>query len=100
MTDLRPLVLPLNGIYFDQIKAGDKPEEFRLITPFWSKRLVGREFSHVELTRGYPARGDKERRLKRQWRGYRTTEITHPHFGDKTVDVFAIDVSVPLCPSL
>ena len=29
------------------------------------------------------------------WRGYRLLTITHPEFGKKPIQVFAIDVSVP-----
>lgn len=86
------LHLPLKGEYFDQIKAGTKPEEFRLANDYWRKRLVGRTYDRIELTRGYPKRGDAARRLVLPWRGYRLTTITHPHFGDQPVEVFAINV--------
>ncbi|MEQ6327303.1 ASCH domain-containing protein [Pseudomonas chengduensis] len=86
------LHLPLKGEYFDQIKAGTKPEEFRLANDYWRKRLVGRTYDRIELTRGYPKRGDTERRLVLPWRGYRLITITHPHFGDEPVEVFAINV--------
>lgn len=88
----RTLHLSLKGEYFDQIKAGTKPEEFRLTNDYWRKRLVGRTYDHIELTRGYPKRGDAERRLVLPWRGYLITTITHPHFGDEPVEVFAINV--------
>lgn len=93
------LVLPLKGEYFDAIRDGSKPEEFRLATPYWTRRLDGRSFTSIELTRGYPKRGDGERRIERQWKGYRRTTITHPHFGADPVEVFAIDVSQSLSPS-
>lgn len=86
------LTLPLNGEYFDQIKAGTKPEEYRLATAFWSKRLVNRQYDRIILTRGYPPKGDQDRRLERPWRGYVRKTITHPHFGPEPVEVFAIDV--------
>lgn len=88
----KPLQLALNGEYFDQIKAGVKLEEFRLYTKYWEKRLVGRVYSGVVLTRGYPPRSDQSRRLELPWRGYVVKEITHPHFGDHPVTVFAIKV--------
>lgn len=89
MADLH---LALKGEYFDAIKARTKGEEFRLQTPYWHKRLVGRAYDCIVLTKGYPARGDAERRLVLPWRGYRATTITHPHFGPDEVAVFAIDV--------
>lgn len=92
------LYLPIKGEYFDQIKAGTKPEEFRLANDYWRKRLVGRTYDRIELTRGYPKRGDTERRLVLPYRGYRLTTITHPHFGDQSVEVFAINVEVGHVP--
>lgn len=86
------LHLPMKGEYFDQIKAGTKPEEFRLANDYWRKRLVGRTYDRIVLTRGYPKRGDADRRLVLPWRGYRLTTITHPHFGKQPVEVFAINV--------
>jgi hypothetical protein len=50
-------------------------------------------FDQIELTRGYPKRGDDARRLVLPWKGYRLTTIVHPHFGADPVEVFAIDVS-------
>jgi hypothetical protein len=95
MTKPRILTLALKGIYFDEIKAGLKTEEYRLITPYWSKRLEGCDYDQILLTRGYPKRSDEERRLLRAWSGYTRKTLTHPHFGADPVDVFAIDVSLP-----
>lgn len=86
------LVLPVKAIYFNQMKDGTKPEEFRLCTPHWRKRLEGRTYDKVVITLGYPSREDAERRLVRPWRGFRITTITHPHFGPDPVQVFAINV--------
>lgn len=93
MTDL---ILPLKSEYFDAIRDGSKLEEFRLTTPYWTKRLVGRTFDHVVLTKGYPSCDDHARRMVRAWAGYRVCNITHPHFGAAPVEVFAIDVSKAL----
>lgn len=93
---LRRLTLPLKGVYFDQIKSGEKTLEYRAATPFWEKRLVGREYDRVILTRGYPRRDDAARRLVLPWRGFVRQRIQHPHFGPKPVDVFAIAVDASL----
>jgi len=87
------LTLALNGVYFDQVRSGEKREEFRLQTPYWRKRLEGRTYENVVLTRGYPAAADLSRRLTIPWRGFREVTITHPHFGPDPVFVFAINVS-------
>lgn len=88
------LILPLKAIYFDAIASGEKREEYRLATPYWAKRLVGRHYDRVILTRGYPRRDDHARRIIKPWRGYIERTITHPHFGPEPVKVFA--VLVPL----
>lgn len=88
----RRLVLNLKGEYFDAIKAGEKTHEFRLCTPHWSKRLVGKEFDEVVIRRGYPKAGDPEREIVQPWRGFHEQMITHPHFGPRAVQVFAIRV--------
>jgi hypothetical protein len=89
------LTLPLKAEYFYQIRSGQKPEEFRLATPFWRKRLEGKSFSKIVLTLGYPKADDARRRIERPWRGYRMTTIAHPHFGSEPQLVFAIDVREP-----
>lgn len=87
------LTLALNGEYFDAIRDGEKIEEFRLLTPYWRKRIEGRSYDRIVLTRGYPSRDDHARRLVLPWRGYRIMTITHVHFGPDPVEVFAIKVS-------
>lgn len=87
------LTLSLKGEYFDAIRDGTKPKEYRLVNEYWSKRLIGRAYSRIELTKGYPKRDDRERRLSRVWRGYEIETIQHPHFGPEPVMVFAIDVT-------
>lgn len=86
------LILPLKGEYFDQIKAGTKTEEFRLVNDYWKRRIMGRTYERIILTRGYPKRTDTERRLVIPWRGWEIQRIRHPHFGLDPVEVFAIDV--------
>ena len=87
------LRLPLKGLYFRQIRSGMKVYEFRLDTPYWRKRLINRDYESIEMTLGYPKRGDESKRLVRPWRGYEMQTILHPHFGDQRVKVFAIQVN-------
>ncbi len=89
------LHLPLKREYFEAIRDGTKTEEFRLVTPYWVRRLAGRTYTEIALTLGYPARDDTARRLVRPWRGYTIKTITHPHFGPRPVQVYAIDVRAP-----
>ncbi len=57
------LQLALNGVYFDQIAAGTKWEEYRLVTPYWTKILAQAPFAGINIYDGYPPRGDHSRTL-------------------------------------
>jgi ASC-1-like (ASCH) protein len=87
------LILPLNAQYFNQIKAGTKTEEYRLCNSYWRKRIEGKTYDRIVLTLGYPKKDDTERRLVLPWKGYTKRTITHPHFGENPVAVYAIDVN-------
>lgn len=87
------LHLPLKAEFFDAIKDGSKPEEYRLRNDYWRKRLEGRSFDGIRLTRGYPRMGDSDRWLRRPWKGYIVKRILHPHFGPDPVEVYAIKVN-------
>jgi hypothetical protein len=92
----RILRLPMQREYFEQVRDGVKLEEYRLrSSAHWRQRLEGREYDEIELTLGYPGRGDAHRILRRPWRGYTVKTITHPLFGDAPVEVYAIDVAAP-----
>lgn len=88
------ITIPLNGVYFDQIKAGIKLEEYRLVNYYWTKRLLGRNYDRIILTRGYPRKDDEDRRINLKYRGYEVKTITHPHFGPEPVQVFAIKIDL------
>lgn len=89
---MRTLTIPIKAVYFDQIQAGEKSEEYRLRTPYWCKRLNGRVYDQIVLTKGYPHADDAERRMTMPYRGFEFKTITHPHFGVGLVEVFAIRV--------
>ncbi|HDT5217382.1 TPA: ASCH domain-containing protein [Enterobacter roggenkampii] len=88
------LQLAVNGEYFDQMKAGEKTEEYRLVTSFWSKRILARNYDRLIITRGYPKRDDASKRIDVPYAGYEVKVITHPHFGPEPVKVFAIKVNI------
>jgi hypothetical protein len=90
---MRTLTLALKAEYFDAIRDGSKIEEFRLRNDYWGKRLEGREYDLIVLTKGYPKADDHSRRIQLPWRGFREITITHPHFGNVPTDVYAIQVS-------
>jgi len=94
------LQLAVKGEYFDAMKRGEKLEEYRLVNPYWSKRLIGaltglpRAFDRLIITKGYPNRNDESRRIDIPYRGFEIKTITHPHFGPLPVQVFAIKVEL------
>ena len=89
----RTLTLPLKREYFEQIRDRTKTEEYRLVTPYWAKRIRWRDYDAIVLTLGYPPAGDAARRIVRAWRGVEIKTITHPHFGPDPMAVYAIDVT-------
>lgn len=90
--EVMDLTLPLKGIYFDQIARGEKLFEYRLHTPYWDRRIVGRQYDNLVLTRGYPKGGGVEglTRLTMPYRGYVPQRLKHEHFGPDEVPVLAI----------
>jgi hypothetical protein len=90
MSKSRQLILILTGEYFDAIQRGEKTEEYRLCNDYWRKRLEGRDYDQIVLTRGYAKRDDDSKRMYFRYEGYAIKTITHPHFGDNPVKVFAI----------
>ena len=89
----RLLHLHLKREYFDQIKSGEKKEEFRRANDFWEKRLRNPSFDGIVLYRAYPKAGDPEKILHRPWRGFTEKIITHPHFENVPTRVYAIIVN-------
>jgi hypothetical protein len=88
------LQLAVKGEYFDAMRRGEKTEEYRLVNPYWGQRLFGRNYDLLIITRGYPKKDDTERRIVIPYDGYEIKTIKHKHFGDFSVKVFAIKVSV------
>jgi hypothetical protein len=90
---LETLHLNLKTKHWDRIESGEKPWEYRLMTDYWKKRLLGKSFDRILVKKGYPKRDDKSRILERPWRGLEVHTITHDEFGHDPVDVFAIRVN-------
>ncbi|EKY6769482.1 ASCH domain-containing protein [Escherichia coli] len=88
------LQLAVKGEYFDSMIRGEKTEEYRLCNDYWNKRIMFREYDRLIITKGYPKRDDFSRRIDVPYDGYEIKTITHPHFGDKPVKVFAIKVNI------
>jgi len=90
------LHLHLKKKNFDAIASGEKTLEFRRVTDYWRKRLIGRHYDEIWLYCGYPKIGDKSKIIKRRWTLVAKEIILHEEFGDEPVEVFCISVSEPL----
>lgn len=88
------LQLAVKGEYFDAMKSGEKTEEYRLVNAYWGKRLLGRDYDRLVITRGYPNKDDASRRIDVPYDGFEIKTITHPHFGSEPVKVYAIKVNL------
>ncbi len=91
MADLQ---LAVNGEYFDAMKRGEKTEEYRLVNPYWGRRLFGRDYDRLIITRGYPRKDAESRRVVMPYDGYEIKTITHKHFGPDPVKVYAIKINL------
>lgn len=84
MADLQ---LTIKKEYFDQIVSGEKTEEYRIIKPYWVKRLIDREYDRVIFRNGYAKDASI---VSKKYLGYEIKNITHEFFGDEQISVFAI----------
>lgn len=92
---MKILHLNLKKEYFEEIKSGTKTLEYRLKNPYWTKRLVDREYDEVHFKCGYPKKDDTDKIIKKKYIGYWERGIRHKHFNndgatDPQVEVFAI----------
>jgi len=46
------LILPIKRVWFNKVKSGEKPFEYRVCSPYWTARL-SKNPSHVILRNGY-----------------------------------------------
>lgn len=83
----KPLFLILKKKYFDQIKSGQKTEEFRLLTPYFVKRLVGRQYDSIIFQNGYAKTSP---RLTVEYLGYDIRNVKQEFFGNDEVSVFVL----------
>lgn len=91
MVELKSLSLNVKGQWFEQVKSGEKTEEYREVTPYWTRRLEGKEFKDIKYKYGYPVSTATSRILTLPWRGYRIIKgLIHPHFNNVPTDVYAI----------
>lgn len=89
------LILNLKTEYFNDVKSGNKKFEYRIVKPYWDKRLK-KEYASIEVRLGYPKSDDVDRILKFNWNGFVKIKLTHKEFGKDPVDVYAISLEKPI----
>jgi len=70
--------------YFDQVKAGTKTKEYRVVKRYWNK-ILSKQYDEIYYWKGYT-----KEKLIFKYNGYNTELITHEEFGKKLILVFAI----------
>lgn len=91
---MKILTLNLKKEYFEDIKNGLKKEEYRIVKPYWEKRLIGKNYDKVIVKMGYPKNDEVDKILEFTWSGFIKKEITHREFGSDPVWVFAIKLII------
>ena len=86
---MNTLFVTIKRTYFDQILSGEKKKEFRLQTPYWEKKLIGRKYDIIIFQAGYSKTAP---RMTVEYLGYRKQKIQHEFFGSEKVSVFAINL--------
>ena len=66
---MKTLYLHVPRKHFDQIKSGNKKEEYKAWNIYWKKRIIGVPFEAVEISYGDPKAGTGER-ITFAWDGY------------------------------
>lgn len=90
---MKTLRLAVKAEYFDAIRDGEKKFEYRLRNDHWSKRLIGKKYDWLIITKGYPRNDEHDKILEGAYKGRRCVDIQHDHFGEEMEPVFAIPVS-------
>ena len=86
---MKILTINIKRKYFDLIKNGKKKEEYRLIKKYWIDRLENKEYDFIRFQNGYNRDSEK---FIIEYLGIVKKEIQNEFFGDKSVQVFAIQL--------
>jgi len=85
------LKLHVKSVYFNQIKSGEKTEEYRDYYK-WRLKILGENFDQVWIYDAYKKKSP-DTIMKFLWNGAPVKIIVHPHFGMRRTRVFAIGLT-------
>lgn len=83
---MKDLFLIVTKKYFDEIKSGSKKEEYRLITSYWIKKIINKNYENIIFQLGY----NKKNRVIVKYLGFELKNIKHDFFGNDEISVFAL----------
>lgn len=86
---MKDLFLTIHRKYFEEILFGLKREEYRIVKPFFEKKIVGKHYDTITFQNGY---SKKSPRLTAQYLGFNIVEMQHEFFGSEKVKVFEIKI--------
>ena len=91
MSDLH---LVLNRAGFDLVKSGKTVVQTRLITDFWSKKLVDKRYDKIVIMCGYAKPEEVDRRIVLPYNGYRIRNVTSAFTNNEPQDVYVIKANI------
>ena len=74
-------------IYYDLAEKGLKDEEYRLIKPYWTKRLEGKNYDLIYYWRAFT-----KKKIIFKYDGKKKITIVHKEFGNKPTKVYAVSL--------
>ncbi len=83
---MKILHIHVRYIYYDATEKGIKEEEYRLIKPYWTKRL-NKSYDLIYYWRAYT-----KKKLIFKYDGKKIITIVHKEFGSKPVEVYALSL--------
>lgn len=91
------LIIHVRKEYFDQIRSGEKNEEYRKMNQYWFRRLCGPTgcgiiYDAVLIASGYPEKTALDKWLMFDYAGFSMPKIRHKEFGPDPVQVYAIQL--------
>jgi hypothetical protein len=96
---MKILTLRVKKKYFDQIKSGEKTEEYRLSNSYWYARLHGKSFDGVVIIHGWVANSKlcEDNCISFPFNGITMKTIQHDEFSEYPVTVYAIKLQEKQC---
>jgi hypothetical protein len=81
------LFLTIKKKYFDDISNNVKKEEYRLFKPYWIKRILNKNYSHIVFRNGYSKDSPI---LEIEYLGYEVKNMKCDFFGPDSLNIFVL----------